>query len=230
MMESIVRSIAVLCLLIASFTSAYAQSCQNQAKATTPAGYSRPDRAAVFLNELRAITQQVRTDPHIDTILIGDSLIEGWDVRLLRPRTVINFGVGGDKTENVLFRLEQPLLKWLDPRNVILLVGTNNLAAGDDACSITRGIQRIAARLSEIWPRATVRFVEIPPRFDTATHNEVRLETNEQMRSMPSIKTVNVDAEMTCGGDPCAKYKDDKLHFSSVGYDALTRAIEATLE
>jgi platelet-activating factor acetylhydrolase IB subunit beta/gamma len=148
----------------------------------------------------------------------------------LLPQTAVNFGVGGDKTENVIFRLEQSGLRWLEPKNVVVLVGTNNLFAGDDACSIVKGLQRIAARLHEVWRGARLWFIGIPPRFDRAAHDDVRLETNERMRSIPSIKTINVDEQMTCSGDPCTKYGSDKLHFSSVGYEALTHAVRASLQ
>jgi platelet-activating factor acetylhydrolase IB subunit beta/gamma len=179
---------------------------------------------------MRSITAQPKANLALDVILIGDSLVEGWDIQLLSPLAALDSGVGGDRTENVLWRLLAPGLSEIHPKNVVVLLGTNNLAAGDDACSIASGLQRVATRLHELWPQSELWFIEIPPRFDQESHNEIRIETNKQMRSIPSIKTINVDQAMTCDGGPCTKYAEDKLHFSGAGYEALSQALKAKLQ
>lgn len=75
-----------------------------------------------------------RTGP-IETVLIGDSMLERLKTTGMHSRTAqlpssFNAGVGGDKIENVLFRLDLGMLSLLEERNVklwVIMVGTNNL-------------------------------------------------------------------------------------------------------
>ena len=75
--------------------------------------------------------------PQIDVVLLGDSMLERFQTtgkytqigQLQYPR-VFNGGVGGDKIENVLFRLRLGLLSMLNAKNpklVVIHIGTNNL-------------------------------------------------------------------------------------------------------
>ncbi len=64
----------------------------------------------------------------------------------------LNFGVGGDRTEHLLWRLENGELEGVSPRVVVLLVGTNN--HGDSARDIAEGIGAICALIREKQPQA----------------------------------------------------------------------------
>ncbi|CAF2422622.1 unnamed protein product [Rotaria sp. Silwood2] len=73
----------------------------------------------------------------IDVVLLGDSMLERFKTtgkntqigQLQYPR-VFNGGVGGDKIENVLYRIRLGLLRMLkakNPKLVVIQIGTNNL-------------------------------------------------------------------------------------------------------
>lgn len=75
--------------------------------------------------------------PKIDVVLLGDSMLERFQTTgkytqiggLQYPR-VFNAGVGGDKIENVLYRIRLGLLSILkakNPKLVVIHIGTNNL-------------------------------------------------------------------------------------------------------
>lgn len=82
-------------------------------------------------------TQPSPLPPQIDIVLLGDSMFERFkttgkhtQIGQLRYPQVFNAGVGGDKIENVLYRVDLGLLRLLKPRNpklVVLQLGTNNL-------------------------------------------------------------------------------------------------------
>lgn len=217
----------------ASQQTSGARECQGSAATTTAAPSYVHDaaRAAVFQAELKSIAAQASVNANVDLILIGDSLIEGWDVKRLLPAVAVNFGVGGDQTQMVLWRLQDPGLDRLKPRNAVILLGTNNIAAGHSACAIVAGLEQVVIRTQKIWPQAKIWLIEIPPRGDKyASRNDLRLEVNRQLRSFPDVKTIDVDDEISCEGQtPCANYLDDKLHFSAAGYDVLTRAVRAAV-
>jgi platelet-activating factor acetylhydrolase IB subunit beta/gamma len=217
----------------ASLQVSRAQECPDSAATTTltPAYNNDGTRAAIFQTELKSIAAQASIDENVDIILIGDSLIEGWNVKLLLPSVAINFGVGGDQTQTVLWRLQDPVLNRLKPRNAVILLGTNNIAAGNSACAIASGLKDVVIRSQKIWPQAKIWLIEIPPRGDKfASRDDIRLEINKQLRSFTGVWTINVDDELNCHGrTPCVNYLDDKLHFSPAGYGVLTSAVRAAM-
>uniref|UniRef100_A0A671T0F6 Platelet-activating factor acetylhydrolase IB subunit alpha1 n=1 Tax=Sinocyclocheilus anshuiensis TaxID=1608454 RepID=A0A671T0F6_9TELE len=66
-----------------------------------------------------------------DVVFVGDSLVqllhefEVWR-KLFSPLHALNFGVGGDATQHVLWRLMNGELDHISPKVVVLWVGTNN--------------------------------------------------------------------------------------------------------
>ena len=83
--------------------------------------------------------RQVPTGP-IDLLLVGDSLVWGWDPHAwgkgAEGKSMWGIGIVGDRTQNVLWRLQGDALKKVLHRNVLLLIGTNNLGALDKPCAI----------------------------------------------------------------------------------------------
>ncbi|KAI8919261.1 SGNH hydrolase-type esterase domain-containing protein [Powellomyces hirtus] len=76
--------------------------------------------------------QQLQTKDDYGTLLLGDSMLErfkttGSETVLNKNETVFNAGVGGDKVENVIYRVEEGLFHMLPKlQTVFLHVGTNN--------------------------------------------------------------------------------------------------------
>jgi len=166
-----------------------------------------------------------------DLLVIGDSLARGWPDAIFSPLHVANFGVDGDSTQHVLWRLALPEMNRLNPSKVLLVVGTNNLGRGDEPCAIAAGIRKIVEGVRSTWPLAQPAFLEIPPSgADFKFKNDERLKTNAAARQIVSLKTINVDSTITCEGHrPCGNYRDDNVHFSLVGYETLTNAVKAAL-
>jgi hypothetical protein len=67
----------------------------------------------------------------VDLLFVGDSITDGWakggkaiwDTRYA-PLKAANFGIGGDKTEHVLWRLKNGNLEGIKPKVVVLMIGT----------------------------------------------------------------------------------------------------------
>ena len=96
-----------------------------------------------------------------------------------------DFGWGGDRTQNILWRLENGELDGVNPKVVVLLAGTNNVgdlsarggvqARADD---VTRGLQAIVHVIQEKAPAATIIVMGIFPR-------------NDNMAFIPLIDSIN---------------------------------------
>jgi len=148
-------------------------------------------------NSMLAHAQLLKKAKHgnIDVYFAGDSITRRWDA-LDYPELLANwkqnffgwnaadFGWGGDKTQNILWRLENGELEGLNPKVVVLLAGTNNLGDLSDEgmaeakVELTQGIVNIADLIRTKAPRATIIVMGIFPR-------------NDNMALMPLIEGVN---------------------------------------
>ncbi len=141
----------------------------------------------------------------IDIYFEGDSITRRWDA-LDHPELIANwkqnffgwnaadFGWGGDRTQNILWRLENGELDGVNPKVVVLLAGTNNIPdvfmssdASARADDITRGLQAIVHLIEEKAPAATIVVMGIFPR-------------NDDMAFLPAIDKINHDLSAFADG------------------------------
>jgi len=101
-----------------------------------------------------------------DLCLLGDSITAMWPGDLFnkyfgsyRPA---NFGIGGDRCENVLWRLQQGELAGTKPKVIMLLIGTNNQGM-NTAEEIVWGVGLVVKRLREVCPEAKLLLVGVFP-------------------------------------------------------------------
>jgi lysophospholipase L1-like esterase len=219
--------IFVLVIWTMALTMANAEMCDRFEKlvTTTP---SPPTHA--FLWQL--FVKELPSDPvDVDLLLLGDSLAQSWPGTSLSPLRIANLGVGGDQTQQVLWRLTSLELAKFNPRKVLIVIGTNNLTMNNQPCAIVMGIEKIVQRVRDIWPRTEINFLEIPPHGDGfLSKNDERTQVNFAVRQFGGVKTMNVDDAITCRWHtPCAYYQNDKLHFSESGYQLLGQIVESTL-
>lgn len=213
--------------------------------ATGPVPYQYPQGLEKASELLGTVPDQA------DVVLVGDSLMANWPAdmarRQFRSQHVWNFAVGGSVTQNTLWQLGKLGATTLRPREVVVLVGTNNLTRDDmPACAIAAGIKAVAEAVHATWPTATTHVVGIPPRGpDFHFRDAARLAVNEEIRAWtkdrPYLRYFEVEAsEMTCGqyerpvqaaatglrpGPDCANYADDFGHFRRAGYAVLFSAM-----
>ncbi len=134
--------------------------------------------------------QEVATSAdEIDLVFIGDSITHFMDDRApgLVERTFpemkhLNLGYSADRTENVLWRLQNGEIAGLSPKVVVLMIGTNNTGHRRDPFEVTLGgIRLIVEELRKQLPEAKVLLLSIFPRGETAEDPLRRL--NESINS-----------------------------------------------
>jgi lysophospholipase L1-like esterase len=193
--------------------------------ATTPA----PPTAGYRWKTYDAEYKSIPSGP-VDLAIVGDSLAELWKVDMWRPLHAVNVGVGGDGTQHTLWRLNQPSWSKMQPRTVLLTIGSNNMAGGLKACSIMKGIAFVLERIRLIWPEAKIGVLAIPPRGPDNIHNDVRTEVNYSLTKLPGITVFNIENELLCNGTtPCNNYMPDKVHFTDSGYRILMHQMRHAL-
>jgi len=141
--------------------SAAAQA--GQACATTPVARQKeyPWMSIARWHEMHAAQQARAREGGVELMFVGDSITEGWpkdqwEANFGRFKPA-NFGIGGDHTGNLLYRLDDPAMAALAPRAIVLLIGVNNFSqCGDDAEQVFAGIRAVLAKLRTMYPQARI--------------------------------------------------------------------------
>lgn len=108
----------------------------------------------------------------VDLVFLGDSITQAWEKEgedvwqaFYQPRHALNLGFNGDKTENVLWRLAHGEIDNIQPKLLVLLIGTNNAGHRMDKAEDTAlGIQTILSVLAEKLPQTKILLLAIFPR------------------------------------------------------------------
>jgi lysophospholipase L1-like esterase len=106
----------------------------------------------------------------VDLLFVGDSITDGWRgggasiwAKYFAPLKAANFGISGDRTEHVIWRMRNGELEGISPKLVVLMIGTNN---GDPAPDVALGIRTIISDIHERHPRCKVLLLGIFPRSE----------------------------------------------------------------
>jgi beta-glucosidase len=114
-----------------------------------------------------------------EVMFVGDSITHAIDdgkdggvfKAMLVPATIGNFGYSGDRTENVLWRLDHGELAGnIAPKVIMVMIGTNNTGQRmDPPAEIAAGVEAIVGRLAPRFPKARIILLDIFPRGAVAT-------------------------------------------------------------
>lgn len=172
-----------------------------------------------------------------DLIFIGDSITGMWDSAGLKVwekyyanRKALNFGAGGDKTQNALWRLETWKVSEFKPKVVVLLIGTNNI--DDSQADMLAGIKAVLGKVRSLYPGAQVLLTSLLPRADQPTHAAKVAEVNVELRKLANGKQVHfVDLapKFVAQADTYLGLGPDKLHLAHEGYEMWAEALEPHL-
>ncbi|BDZ47679.1 GDSL-type esterase/lipase family protein [Naasia aerilata] len=164
------------------------------------------------------------------TVFLGDSLTEkgNWAERF-PELDVVNLGVSGDTTEQVLERLHDVIEKA--PSTIVVMVGTNDLAWRRSVESIVRNMESILWRLHSELPDARILVQSVLPR-DRELADRVK-EINIHVRQFaPTVKAEWVDLWPVFAeedGEIKAEFSGDRLHLNEEGYAAWAEALRGQL-
>jgi lysophospholipase L1-like esterase len=165
------------------------------------------------------------------TAFVGDSLTEHGDWQALLPdQHVINFGVGGNTTHDLLERLDEVVAAG--PSTVVVEIGTSDFAWRLPLEDVVENIQTILTTLREKLPDAAIVMQSILPRQPEYAH--IVRNVNEQLeRFVPTISCSYVDlwpalADENGGLKP--EFTTDGLHLTQAGYEAWFAALRPALE
>ncbi|MFO0927597.1 MAG: GDSL-type esterase/lipase family protein [Gemmataceae bacterium] len=179
----------------------------------------------------------------IELIFFGDSITQGWNdqkelwAKYYAPRRAVNYGIGGDGTPQVLWRIEHGEVDGLRPKAVVLMIGTNNRWRGDATPeTISRGVEAILTRLKAKLPETKVLLLGVFPTGPKPDHPDRALftRTNRRLAALADDRTVFfldlTDRFLEKDGTITREMMPDYLHLSTKGYRIWAEAMEPKLK
>jgi lysophospholipase L1-like esterase len=149
-------------------------------------------------------------DDHRAVVFLGDSITQGWGGGLgaaFPGVKVANRGISGDTTRGVLVRLEEDVLS-LDPKAVVLLIGTNDLEEGATPDLIAGNLKLIVAGLERHDAQLPIVLCQVFPSSATLK------------RAADQIKALNALYRAAVRNDPRVTYLETWPLFADPGGDA----------
>lgn len=248
-------------ILLAQMQPAAPTTPPASAPASRPARPARPERPPVppadepamkmngrrphgaFMDMHRQFLDRIQQGP-VDLLFLGDSITEWWTHapevwdKYYGQSNGAAFGIAGDQTQHVLWRITNGELDNIHPKVVIIMIGTNNgdHTPGQVAQGITKIVQTVREKLPEsrvlllaIFPRGTDPNdpETIKTRGRLAETNQViaRLDDGDHVRFLDlSPKFVELDAGIS--KDVMA----DGIHPTAKGYEIWAEAMKPLLD
>jgi lysophospholipase L1-like esterase len=231
----------VLACLAAFGGLAFAAQDAHKPSSLVPA--PRTDDWAVK-REAECIRRATESEP-APVVFVGDSITQSWEdpgkaawAKHIAPLGALNLGNSGDRTENVLWRLDKAPLGRLKPKHIVLLIGTNNLGHGtSNATETLEGVKAVASKLAEQCPDATVHILEIFPRGErfNAMRGDI-CQINQALRAWVAGQTGSRlaihaigDRFMGTDGSISKEIMPDALHLTPKGYEMWAEALTPLL-
>lgn len=239
-MKNTIRILAITTLAALLSISAQAQSASKTNSAIIPV----PRSGGSITNRQAQVLQRAKENPgKCDIIFIGDSITQGWEgngknvwAKNYGNKKCLNFGVSGDRTQHVLWRLENGQLDGIKPKAAVLMIGTNNSNKDDNTESdILEGLQAIVRGIRQRLPETKLLILGIFPRGQTfSTQRGKILQVNQAIAKMADGKMIHyVDFGsdlIEADGSISKTLMPDYLHLSEAGYEIWAKAIEPKLK
>lgn len=227
------------CLLLAACASQYAWA-GNCATVPAERHVEYPWMSVERWHQMFADQRALAARGNVDVMFVGDSLTEMWPKGLWDRNfgaiKAANFGIGGDHTGNVLWRLQDPAISGLKPRLVVLMIGVNNInLCGESSDEVFAGIQAVVARLRQQYPQARILLNAVLPEGAPDSDERRRIiSLNQRVKTLGDGKYVHYHdyghVFMGEGGVLSRELQPDLLHFSEKGYQLLAEAIRPDIE
>lgn len=196
------------------------------------------------------VKDAIKSKP-VELVFIGDSITHmfGGKPQSEKPfgeavwkkyyshRKAVNMGFGWDRTQNVLWRLDNGEFDDIKPKVVVILIGTNNLAGTKNCRSnkpqeIFEGIKKVCESIHKKSSKSKIILLELLPRSPIKYVKPIQ-EINKLVASLDKLEHVSVlkiYKEMAeANGLPKKNLMRDSVHPSVEGYKIWAKTLEPIL-
>ncbi len=197
----------------------------------------RHEKKLQEVKELKAQNKQ------IDLVFIGDSITEGWEKdgqkvfeRNYKKFNTLALGFGGDRTENVLWRLQHGAVDGINPKVAVLMFGTNNTGhRQENPVTTAAGIKRNIDELQRRLPSTKILLLAIFPRDEKpdGKSRQINDKVNAIIAGFADNKRVFFldinKALLEADGTLSKNIMPDLLHPNENGYEIWAASMEPAL-
>lgn len=202
----------------------------------------------------KAIVSSLPQHADAELLLLGDSITQNYEKasppnenfqpiwqQYYAPRKALNLGFSGDTTANVLWRLDHGEVSGLNPKVVVLLIGTNDTARGRTVEQTEAGIDAVIVALEYHLPKTKILLMGILPTglksmsadLDINSYLAVRYAGGHDPQvSFQDIGVIFYEGGALADGffyDPFLKTPAPALHPNTLGQRRMASAIEGPL-
>jgi len=185
----------------------------------------------------------------VDVLFLGDSITDAWRSRgqavwdkYYAGLHAANFGISGDRTQHVLWRMDHGELDGLHPKVVVLMIGTNNTGIERDRpvprntpAEAIAGVTAVVHELRAKLPDAKLLLLALLPRADSVGPKPADIrEINAAIARLadgPSVRFLDLGPKLSApDGTPAADdFMPDHLHPGPKGYAIWAEAMREPL-
>jgi lysophospholipase L1-like esterase len=185
----------------------------------------------------------------VDLLFLGDSITDFWRVRgaavyqkYFANLKIANFGISGDRTEHVLWRMQQGELDGIHPKAIMLMIGTKNIGmerdglyARDTPHEAAEGVKAIVAGLRAKLPDAKILLLAVFPRghLPTDPGRIAAGQINPEIQGLDDgdhVRYLDIGKRfLTADGVLEPTIMPDFLHPSAAGYEIWAQAVKEPL-
>ncbi len=245
-MKRITFAICALTFVLAGFGVAQTQPASPAAPVAATAPAVRPNTALIpqlnpgFMKRHEGFVE-IAKKGDIDLLFMGDSITDWWaragkavfDANFASYKTA-NFGIAGDTTQGVLWRLQNGESQGYKPKAVMLMIGTNN-AGRNTSAEIALGVAAIVFELRKDFPEARILLLGIFPRSraDDPVRQKIA-DINKIISCLHDNQHVFYmdigDKFLAPDGSIPRDIMNDGLHPTAKGYEIWAQAVKGTLD
>ena len=179
---------------------------------------------------------------NVDLVFIGDSITQGWEgggkgvwATFYGKRNAVNLGIGGDRTQHVIWRLDHNNVMNISPKAAVVMIGTNNSGSNTPE-QIAEGVAVIVKQLRTKLPKTRVLLLAVFPRGPDK--NDIRRQVNEKANAIfkklarrRRVHYLDIGPRfLQDDGTLSREIMPDLLHLSEKGYTIWAESIEPTLK
>lgn len=181
----------------------------------------------------------------IDVLFMGDSITDFWRNpegayagkpvmdKYFGDLKIFNFGIAGDTTQGVLYRLQNGEGQGFSPKAIMLMIGTNNTMQ-NNAAEIAEGIGAVVLALEKDFPKAKILLLAVFPRSTPDDPVRATLaEINNKISKLHDGKKVFYmdigNKFLDKNGFISADIMSDALHPTTKGYEIWAEAVNDKL-
>lgn len=172
-------------------------------------------------------------------LILGNSIVHYWGgfpeanwtygnvtwKKWMEPAGYRNLGFGWDRIENVLWRVYHDELSGFQAKNIVLMIGTNNLEGCTDD-EIVSGMRLLVEAIKERQSVAKLKVVGILPRRGMEDRIALLNGRIEKVVSLLGAEFCDAGTALLVSGKIDEKLFKDGLHPNEKGYEKIVRKIK----